>query len=62
MTCWDCSTVSRPNSSRSMPVFHAEMQRAFGEYIEDVHAKTFPTAEHSIDMAEDEWQALLKDI
>lgn len=42
--------------------FHAEMQRAFIEYIEDVQAKTFPAAEHSVEMAEDEWQALLKDI
>jgi 3-methyl-2-oxobutanoate hydroxymethyltransferase len=42
--------------------FHAEMQRAFSEYIEDVQAKTFPSAEHSVEMAEDEWQALLKDI
>jgi 3-methyl-2-oxobutanoate hydroxymethyltransferase len=42
--------------------FHAEMQRAFGEYIQDVQAKTFPAEEHSVDMAEEEWQALLKDI
>jgi len=42
--------------------FHAEMQRAFSEYIDDVQTKTFPAAEHTIDMAEDEWQALLKDI
>jgi 3-methyl-2-oxobutanoate hydroxymethyltransferase len=42
--------------------FHTEMQRAFSEYIEDVQAKTFPASEHSVDMAEDEWQALLKDI
>ena len=42
--------------------FHGEMQRAFGEYIQDVQTKAFPAAEHSVDMAEDEWQALLKDI
>jgi 3-methyl-2-oxobutanoate hydroxymethyltransferase len=42
--------------------FNAEMQRAFSDYIEDVQTKAFPTAEHSVDMAEDEWQALLKDI
>jgi 3-methyl-2-oxobutanoate hydroxymethyltransferase len=42
--------------------FSAEMQRAFSDYIEDVQTKAFPTAEHSVDMAEDEWQALLKDI
>jgi 3-methyl-2-oxobutanoate hydroxymethyltransferase len=42
--------------------FQAEMQRAFSEYIEDVQTKSFPGAEHSIDMPEDEWLALLKDI
>lgn len=42
--------------------FHTEMQRAFGEYIDDVQAKSFPAAEHSVDIAEDEWQALLKEI
>jgi 3-methyl-2-oxobutanoate hydroxymethyltransferase len=42
--------------------FHGEMQRAFVEYIQDVQAKIFPAEEHSVDMAEDEWQALLKDI
>ena len=42
--------------------FHSEMQRAFGEYIEDVQTKVFPAEEHSVDMAEEEWQALLKDI
>lgn len=51
-----------PRFVKKYASFHAEMQRAFGEYIEDVQAKAFPAAEHSVDMAEDEWQALLKDI
>jgi ketopantoate hydroxymethyltransferase len=38
------------------------MQRAFSDYIDDVQTKAFPTAEHSVNMAEDEWQALLRDI
>jgi len=42
--------------------FNAEMQRAFSDYIDDVQTKAFPTAEHSVNMAEDEWQALLRDI
>jgi len=51
-----------PKFVKKYASFHAEMQRAFSEYIEDVQAKTFPAAEHSVDMAEEEWQALLKDI
>ena len=42
--------------------FHTAMQNAFANYLEDVQTKAFPTVEHSIDMAEEEWQALLKDI
>jgi 3-methyl-2-oxobutanoate hydroxymethyltransferase len=39
---------------------HAEMQRAFTEFISDVESKTFPAAEHSVEMADAEWAELLK--
>lgn len=42
--------------------FHNEMQRAFNEYITDVQGRTFPAPEHTIEMADGEWQALLKEI
>ncbi len=42
--------------------FHAEMQRAFGEYIEDVHSRSFPGLEHSVEMDESQWQALQKEL
>jgi 3-methyl-2-oxobutanoate hydroxymethyltransferase len=42
--------------------FHAEMQRAFSEYISDVQGRSFPAVEHSVEMSDDEWQALQKDI
>ncbi len=42
--------------------FHSEMQRAFGDYINDVNARTFPAAQHSVDMDEAEWQQLMKDL
>jgi len=42
--------------------FHGEMQRAFSDYIEDVEMKRFPAAEHSVEMDDKEWQALLKEI
>ena len=42
--------------------FHAEMQHAFTEYISDVKGRSFPTAEHSVEMDDNEWQSLQKDI
>ena len=42
--------------------FHNEMQRAFADYIEDVETKRFPAVEHSIEMKDEEWDALLKEI
>jgi 3-methyl-2-oxobutanoate hydroxymethyltransferase len=42
--------------------FHDEMQRAFGEYISDVTKRSFPAAEHTVEMDDQEWAALLKDI
>jgi 3-methyl-2-oxobutanoate hydroxymethyltransferase len=50
-----------PKFVKKYASFHAEMQRAFSAYIEDVHTKNFPAAEHSFEMAEDEWQALLNE-
>jgi 3-methyl-2-oxobutanoate hydroxymethyltransferase len=41
---------------------HADMQRAFGEYIEDVETRRFPATEHSVEMDEAEWQALQKEL
>ena len=41
---------------------HAEMQRAFADYISDVHGREFPAAEHSFEMEEREWQDLMKEI
>ncbi len=41
---------------------HGQMQTAFSEYIADVQARTFPSAEHSVEMADDEWDELLKSL
>ena len=38
---------------------HAEMARAFSAYRLDVEGKVFPAEEHSIEMPDAEWQALL---
>jgi 3-methyl-2-oxobutanoate hydroxymethyltransferase len=40
--------------------FHAEMQRAFTEFKNDVESRSFPAAEHSVEMADAEWAELLK--
>jgi len=41
---------------------HGEMQRAFGEYIDDVTARRYPAQEHMVEMPDEEWQALLMEI
>jgi 3-methyl-2-oxobutanoate hydroxymethyltransferase len=35
--------------------FHAGMKRAFGEFLADIEAKSFPAAEHSVEMPDEEW-------
>jgi 3-methyl-2-oxobutanoate hydroxymethyltransferase len=42
--------------------FHQEMQKAFSDYIDDVETKRFPAPEHTVEMDDKEWDALLKDI
>ncbi len=42
--------------------FHADLQRAFSEYLQDVEDRNFPAEEHSIQMKDEEWQALLKSL
>ncbi len=39
--------------------FHKEMQSAFADYIEDVETKRFPAQEHTVEMADEEWDELL---
>lgn len=40
----------------------SEMQRAFGDYIADVTERRFPADEHSIDMPDEEWDELIRQI
>jgi 3-methyl-2-oxobutanoate hydroxymethyltransferase len=42
--------------------FHAEMQKAFADFIEDVETKRFPAPEHTVEMDDREWEGLLKEI
>ena len=41
---------------------HAEMQKAFAEYIADVQNSQFPAAEHTIVMNEAEWLEFLRSV
>lgn len=51
-----------PRFVKQYASFHADMQRAFSEYIQDVQGRSFPAAEHTLEMAEEEWETLLKEI
>jgi 3-methyl-2-oxobutanoate hydroxymethyltransferase len=42
--------------------FHAEMNKAFTSYIEEVETRRFPAEEHSVEMTNDEWDAFQKEI
>jgi 3-methyl-2-oxobutanoate hydroxymethyltransferase len=42
--------------------FHAAMNKAFTDYIEDVETKRFPAPEHTVEMADEQWNELLKEI
>ena len=41
---------------------NGEMTRAFHEYIADVQSRAFPAAEHTVEMADAEWDSLLKEL
>jgi len=51
-----------PRFVRKYANFHSEMQRAFADYIEDVETKRFPAQEHTVEMDDAEWDALLKEM
>lgn len=48
-----------PRFVKTYADIHAEMARAFGEYIQDVEARSFPAEEHSVEISEDVWSALM---
>jgi 3-methyl-2-oxobutanoate hydroxymethyltransferase len=41
---------------------HAEMNKAFTEYIDDIETKRFPSKEHSVEMTDEEWDAFQDEI
>jgi len=49
-----------PKFAKKYADLHAEMARAFAEYMTEVESHRFPGAEHSIDMPDEELRALLE--
>lgn len=41
---------------------HGEMERAFGEYIDDVVARRYPAQEHTVEMPDEDWKLLLREL
>jgi 3-methyl-2-oxobutanoate hydroxymethyltransferase len=57
--CFDRFT---PKFVKKYADFQGEMQRVFGEYIKDVSVGRFPATEHTVEMPDEEWDALLAEI
>lgn len=49
-----------PRFVRQYANLHAEMQRAFQAYKQDVEQRSFPAPEHSLEMPEQAWQMLVE--
>jgi len=41
---------------------HETMNKAFIEYIDDVETKRFPAVEHTVEMSDEEWDNLMRDV
>lgn len=51
-----------PKFVKKYAQLHSVMQQAFYEYVQDVEARAFPAQEHTVEMPEEEWEQLLKDL
>jgi len=51
-----------PKFAKRYADFNGEMARAFNRYREEVEQHAFPAAEHSAEMPDEEWHALLADL
>lgn len=49
-----------PRFVKSYANLHKEMQDAFSQYIQEVHSRSFPAVEHTVEMADGEWENYLK--
>jgi 3-methyl-2-oxobutanoate hydroxymethyltransferase len=51
-----------PRFVRKYADLHAEMVKAFRAYKSDVEGRSFPAEEHTVDMADEEWDELLRSL
>jgi len=51
-----------PKFVRRYVNIHAEMARAFENYISEVEGRSFPGPEHSVDMPDEEWEELVNSL
>ncbi len=51
-----------PSFVKQYAHLYEEMGRAFSSYIKDVKTHQFPAEEHSIDMSDEEWEELNRDV
>jgi 3-methyl-2-oxobutanoate hydroxymethyltransferase len=51
-----------PKFVRKYADFFSEMELAFNEFISDIDAGSFPAAEHTMDMPDEEWMILMAEI
>jgi 3-methyl-2-oxobutanoate hydroxymethyltransferase len=51
-----------PRFVRQYADLHGEMVKAFRAYKSDVEARRFPADEHTVDMADEEWDELLRSL
>jgi len=51
-----------PKFVKKYASLHAAMQEAFTAFAEDVQSKAFPAAEHSVEMDDQEWEALQREL
>ena len=51
-----------PKFVRQYANLHETMNKAFTEYLNDVNAKQFPAAEHTVEMTDEEWAVFQKEV
>ncbi len=51
-----------PRFAKKYLDLHTQMLQAFGEYIADVTSRTFPAAEHAVDIQAEEWDSFLETV
>jgi len=51
-----------PKFVRKYADLFSEMERAFGDFVTDINAGSFPASKHTVEMPDDEWVILMSEI